>query len=1039
MKVFTLIAGVLQKSLFGAKLAEPRGYVINDEVLYDSLSKIPWFNNYWIGYNRLYATPDDGGTVGYWSDRNQTNVAVGVWGNMEPNMQQGDCTYVSTTNGKWYMNDCATTMNFVCELDPCPAGVRDTFMCNGKCLHKSFLCNGDNDCGNNEDELNCNSTCSGFISYTQQNIIVPANDNVYPPRMTCTWAIKVETGKRINIMIDGFSTEPDSDFLDFYDGGISMEDSSLSVRLSGNIEKYSYISSYNFIILRFVSDGSQQSTGFILNWDTEFDCPIVSQDGYSVTDDSIVYDEVKLATLVKVDYCKKRCTSEALCTGFRYEIDTRKCYFINSLPLLREDIGSTMYLQTCNSDTSVQGTLPLMKTHHVATSSVNVLATPMYPNVYVGNLELEYTITTAGNNLITLEVLSLDLCCGDSIDIYDDNKHILANLDSQQTAGMMIISTSNIVYVRMDLKQHWKCTGGLIQYKQGCDISVTGSGVVTSPGYNTPMSYPDLMVCTWRINAPSLNRSVTVLFDSFDIHPTDTVRINYNDGMSESYTGTLLQGLSLTAESYLDVTMVTSSLDNGPGFSASFSPGCPVLNGDGYMLSSNSFNYGDSVTITCGDGFYFTGEYADTQEITVQCLADGYWNMENIPLCEQGKCIPPPFIDNGYIVTSSGSLGGDQIEYTCKHGYTLTGNAVVTCGADGLWEILPMCVAEECSSLRSDDIHVEALLGNGTEHGSVVRLTCDDNYEIIGAQTVGCSQGDWDFVVGTQTSYCDNIPCETPFIDNAVLVPSPPYVQNQEISVHCLDGFRIDGQFNTFHCGSEQLPACKKVNCSLSDFANVIPVSHTMGMVYMYGESVDVKCLEGYYLTDTTTTKMTITCESNGHFSKTPECDKKGCGPILNVKGSVYSPVKPCYDDGCSFTFECRSKYKLIGSSSLENNTVTCGLVNDGLWDFGSLTCIGGQCPDPGYPPSGSLIGDSFEEGATVNFTCNRNGYQPYDSHGKLSTGIKCIYDAFLDKMVWDGDVPTCIVECLFYCFEIMKLKDLFYCDRDMDDAYQYL
>ena len=66
-----------------------------------------------------------------------------------------------------------------------------------------------------------------------------------------------------------------------------------------------------------------------------------------------------------------------------------------------------------------------------------------------------------------------------------------------------------------------------------------------------------------------------------------------------------------------------------------------------------------------------------------------------------------------------------------------------------------------------------------------------------------------------------------------------------------------------------------------------------------------------------------------------------GCGVPPSVKGAVYSPLVPCLDHGCSFTFTCKNKYELEGESSLGNNIVTCGEVHDGMWDFGVLRCIG--------------------------------------------------------------------------------------------------
>jgi len=60
----------------------------------------------------------------------------------------------------------------------------------------------------------------------------------------------------------------------------------------------------------------------------------------------------------------------------------------------------------------------------------------------------------------------MDLCCDDYIYIYDDNHDLMDTLMSN-SGRKTLLSSSNVVYVRMDLQSHWKCTGGIIQYKQG--------------------------------------------------------------------------------------------------------------------------------------------------------------------------------------------------------------------------------------------------------------------------------------------------------------------------------------------------------------------------------------------------------------------------------------------------------------------------------------------------------------------------------------------------------------------------------------------
>lgn len=54
------------------------------------------------------------------------------------------------------------------------------------------------------------------------------------------------------------------------------------------------------------------------------------------------------------------------------------------------------------------------------------------------------------------------------------------------------------------------------------------------------------------------------------------------------------------------------------------------------------------------------------------------------------------------------------------------------------------------------------------------------------------------------------------------------------------------------------------------------------------------------------------------------------------------------------------------------------------------------------------MVGDSFQEGATVTFECDITGYEPLDTLGAVSEGITCQYIDSTGTMEWIGDMPTC-------------------------------
>jgi len=65
------------------------------------------------------------------------------------------------------------------------------------------------------------------------------------------------------------------------------------------------------------------------------------------------------------------------------------------------------------------------------------------------------------------------------------------------------------------------------------------------------------------------------------------------------------------------------------------SAGCPKLASDSYILSAQSFNYRDIVTVMCTAGYSFTGDYEGLTSVTLTCQSGGQWNPVAIPVCKR--------------------------------------------------------------------------------------------------------------------------------------------------------------------------------------------------------------------------------------------------------------------------------------------------------------------------------------------------------------------------------------------------------------------
>ncbi|KFP80443.1 Complement receptor type 2, partial [Acanthisitta chloris] len=130
-------------------------------------------------------------------------------------------------------------------------------------------------------------------------------------------------------------------------------------------------------------------------------------------------------------------------------------------------------------------------------------------------------------------------------------------------------------------------------------------------------------------------------------------------------------------------------------------------------------------------------------------------------------CPPPPSIANGKhsAQPSDTYLPGSVVQYTCTEGYSLMGNASISCTARGTWSRpRPRCEATGCNR---PEINNGRTTGLETTYRlmDIAVFECNFGYALKGSQESRCQfGGKWDPPIPT----CEKMP----------QCPSPPNIKN---------------------------------------------------------------------------------------------------------------------------------------------------------------------------------------------------------------------------------------------------------------------
>ncbi|XP_074019626.1 complement receptor type 1 [Numenius arquata] len=424
-------------------------------------------------------------------------------------------------------------------------------------------------------------------------------------------------------------------------------------------------------------------------------------------------------------------------------------------------------------------------------------------------------------------------------------------------------------------------------------------------------------------------------------------------------------------------------------------PGDPE---NGRALVLTDLLFGSKVNYTCDKGYKLVGGSQRTCEVSGTRVS---WSGD-APLCQQAKCPPPPGIANG---NHSGQPSatfppGSAVRYHCREGYSLVGNASISCTPAGTWSRpRPRCEATGCK-------RPEIKNGRTTGLETVYKLTdtvvfeCDFGYALKGSQESQCQfGGTWDPPV--------------PICEKMLQCPSPPNIKNGQheskdvkvfipgisVKYYCDPGYVLTGK-TTVSClssGSWSMPypRCEEIICTSPNIQNG-DVAEGQSAVYRPGANVTFQCRPGHVLQGSREAK----CQPDGRWlPAVPTCEPVlPCPPPPVIAHATHSAEPGAnFTSGMSVSYRCQPGFSLLGDPS-----VSC--TASGNWSLPYPRCAVLQCPSPPNIDNGNHSSqglEAFPPGMVVNYSCDPG----YSLLGEAS--IHCT-----DSGNWSLPPPRCAGGC---------------------------
>ncbi|XP_013383226.1 sushi, von Willebrand factor type A, EGF and pentraxin domain-containing protein 1 [Lingula anatina] len=391
-------------------------------------------------------------------------------------------------------------------------------------------------------------------------------------------------------------------------------------------------------------------------------------------------------------------------------------------------------------------------------------------------------------------------------------------------------------------------------------------------------------------------------------------------------------------------------------------------------IIGDNFTFSATIAFICDPGYRLEGSSVR------QCIAKGKWSGKT-PSCRPIACIPPPSLDNGYIIGENFTYG-QVVQYVCNSGYNLHGPSEKQCQEDRTWTGgTPSCSLVTCSVPLP--IPHGNILGEKYYFNETIEYRCAKGYELKGSPFRRClTDGNWS---GNEPK-CSPVSCGIPDPVPNGYFNGTEYTFHKVVHYSCLTGYKLAGVPERTCLPNKQWsgenPTCTIVSCPKpADLQNGV----LFGEEYVFGSAISYMCEKGYKLEGS----HIMYCQQDGTWT--------GSSPVCTL---VTCPVPEALNNGLVFTknysyksilmYKCNQGFELIGSKQRH-------CLENGTWSFEKPYCKKVTCNHPSELAHGNVFVYDYSYESVIEYRCDYG----YEIKGNILRTCQA------DK-TWSGNTPKC-------------------------------